>query len=54
MEKISGVYCIENIINGTKLTWRYATKDEINAYLEEYKQSYMSNKESINIGSFYI
>lgn len=40
------------LLNGTKLTWRYATDDEINKYLYDYKQFYMSNKESDNSGSF--
>lgn len=30
------------LLDGTKLTWRYATKEEIDAYLVRYKQSYMS------------
>lgn len=29
------------LIDGTRLTWRYATDDEINHYLNEYKQFYM-------------
>ena len=32
------------LLDGTKLTWRYATKEEIEKYLEEYKKSYMSCK----------
>nr|DAF80790.1 MAG TPA: intron associated endonuclease [Bacteriophage sp.] len=32
------------LVDGTKLTWRCATNDEINHYLEEYKIHYMSRK----------
>lgn len=39
--------------DGTKLTWRYATDEEISNYLEEYKNFYMFNKESNKSGSFY-
>lgn len=41
------------LVDGTKLTWRHATNDEINRYLEEYKNYYMLRKESVNSGSFY-
>ena len=41
------------LVDGTKLTWRHATNDEINHYLEEYKNYYMFRKESVNSGSFY-
>lgn len=42
------------LLDGTRLTWRYATQDEINRYLDKYKKSYMFNKEPKYIGSFYI
>ncbi len=34
------------LFDGTKLTWRYATQNEISYYLEEYKKFYMSYKKA--------
>ena len=34
------------LLDGTKLTWRYATEEEVFQYLEEYKQFYMSHKKA--------
>lgn len=42
------------LLDGTKLTWRYATIDEIKIYLEKYKNHYMFNEESVKSGSFVI
>lgn len=41
------------LLDGTKLTWRYATNEEIEDYLEKYKKHYMSQKELEKSDSFY-
>lgn len=41
--------------DGTKLTWRYATEDEVSCYLKEYKNFYMFNREFVKFNnSFFV